>query len=66
MARILVVDDEPLIRKQIARILVKQGHVVHQASNAKSALKFAGEKVFDLSLVIIIFQKKTVCMFSSL
>ena len=51
MARILVVDDEPLIRKQIARILVKQGHVVHQASNAKSALKFAGEKVFDLSLV---------------
>jgi EAL domain-containing protein (putative c-di-GMP-specific phosphodiesterase class I)/CheY-like chemotaxis protein len=51
MARILVVDDEPLIRKQIARILGKQGHVVQQASNAKEALKFAGEKVFDLSLV---------------
>ena len=51
MARILVVDDEPLIRKQIARILEKQGHVVQQASNAKEALKLAGEKVFDLSLV---------------
>ena len=51
MARILVVDDEPLIRKQIARILVKQGHDVQQASNATEALKYAGEKVFDLAIV---------------
>ncbi len=51
MARMLIVDDEPLIRKQIARILVKQGHVVQQACNAEEALKFAGEKVFDLALV---------------
>ena len=51
MARILVVDDEPLIRKQIARILVKQGHDVQQASNASEALKYAGEKVFDLAIV---------------
>ena len=51
MARILVVDDEPLIRKQIARILSKQGHDVQQAIDADQALKFAGDKIFDLALV---------------
>ena len=51
MARILVVDDEPLIRKQIARVLSKQGHDVQQALDAAQALKFAGDKIFDLALV---------------
>ena len=51
MARILVVDDEPLIRKQIARILSKQGHDVQQAADADHALKFVGDKIFDLALV---------------
>jgi EAL domain-containing protein (putative c-di-GMP-specific phosphodiesterase class I) len=51
MARILTVDDEPLIRKQISRILVRQGHEVFQASHGKEALHLAASRSFDLALV---------------
>ena len=51
MARILIVDDEPLIRKQIARILQRQGHEAHQAAGAEQALHLAASRIFDLALV---------------
>ena len=51
MARILTVDDEPLIRKQISRILTRQGHEVFQASHGKEALHLAASRNFDLALV---------------
>ena len=51
MAKILTVDDEPLIRKQIARVLQRYGHEVHQASHGQEALQVASSKHFDLALV---------------
>ena len=51
MARILTVDDEPLIQKQIGRVLERHGHEVFSASQGAEALKLAGAKRFDLALV---------------
>jgi len=51
MAKILTVDDEPLIRKQIARVLQRYGHEVNQASHGQEALQIASSKQFDLALV---------------
>ena len=39
MARILTVDDEPLICRQIDRILSKYGHEVHQFYSGQEALE---------------------------
>jgi DNA-binding response OmpR family regulator len=38
MAEILVIDDEPRMRRLIARILVGAGHLVHQADNGKDGI----------------------------
>ena len=51
MARILTVDDEPLICRQIARILSKYGHEVHQFYNGQDALEAMHKMTFDLALV---------------
>ena len=49
MARILTVDDEPLICRQIDRILSKYGHEVHQFYSGQEALEAV--MGFDLALV---------------
>ena len=51
MAKILTVDDEPLIRKQISRILQRYGHEVHQASMQSEAIQLATIQNFDIALV---------------
>ena len=51
MARILTVDDEPLICRQIARILSKYGHEVHQFYSGQDALEAMHKMEFDLALV---------------
>jgi len=51
MARILTVDDEPLICRQIARILTKYGHEVHQFYSGQDALEAMHKMEFDLALV---------------
>ena len=51
MARILTVDDEPLICRQIDRILSKYGHEVHQFYNGQEALEAMRKMEFDLALV---------------
>jgi len=51
MAKILTVDDEPLVRKQIGRVLQRHGHEVYSASNGQEALKLSKLKHFDLALV---------------
>lgn len=51
MARILTVDDEPLICRQIDRILSKYGHEVHQFYNGQEALEAMQKMEFDLALV---------------
>lgn len=48
---ILVVDDEPNIRKTLGIALESEGHSVVTASNPEDALAEAGERYFDLALV---------------
>jgi len=50
MARILVVDDEPLISKVLDRTLARAGHEVVTASDGDEALQYLGHETFDLIL----------------
>ena len=45
---ILAVDDEPLIRDFIYRILTRDGHTVTTASNGREALDILRQARFDL------------------
>jgi len=51
MARILAVDDDPLVRRCMSRILVNAGHEVVPASHGADALQLASDKAFDVALV---------------
>ena len=48
---ILLIDDEPGIRKTLGIALRAEGHQVTAVSNAKEALIEAGRRYFDLALV---------------
>lgn len=49
--RVLVIDDEPNIRKTLAISLEAEGHQVVAVGNGKDALAEANRSVFDLALV---------------
>ena len=49
--RILVVDDEPLIRETIKRVLGFDGHTVETAGSSREALALFEEDKFDLLIL---------------
>jgi DNA-binding NtrC family response regulator len=51
--RVLIVDDEPLIRWSLSETLNDSGHVVKEAGNAESALRTltAGPDPFDVVIL---------------
>jgi DNA-binding NtrC family response regulator len=51
--RILVVDDEEVIREACQRILRRAGHTVDLASNGEHALKLIRRIHYDLALIDI-------------
>ncbi len=51
MRRVLVVDDEPLIRKAISRLLSRRGYSVVVAASGREALREADQLPFDIALV---------------
>ena len=51
MARILVVDDEPLVRRAVSRLMQRLGHVVAEAADADSALRLTRDTMFDVAFV---------------
>ena len=54
MAKILIADDEQLIRKLIGDCLAKEGHVVLEAENGEIALRlFEAHKDLELALLDI-------------
>jgi DNA-binding NtrC family response regulator len=53
--RVLVVDDEPLIRWSIAETLGAAGHQVVEAEDAASALRAIGDQL-DPNLVLLDFR----------
>lgn len=48
--RILVVDDEPLVRKVVARYLESEGHSIEVAENGNEAFDVFQKNAFDLIL----------------
>ena len=50
-ARILVVDDEPQIRRVMRGALTKQGYIVGDARNAESAFEMLREDRYDLVIL---------------
>lgn len=47
-SRVLLVDDHPEVRRVVRRNLVRAGHVVVEAWNARIAVELAREMSFDL------------------
>jgi CheY-like chemotaxis protein len=50
--RILVVDDEPIVRSWIARLLQEEGYAVEIATDGAQALRIARETRDDFDLVV--------------
>ncbi len=50
--RILVVDDEPLVRRFAARVLEEHGFLVSQAADGAEALRMLREEVPDADAVV--------------
>ena len=51
MARILAVDDEPLVRRAVARVMGRLGHVVAEAGDVSTAPRMAQERAYDIAFV---------------
>lgn len=47
-ARVLVVDDEEMVRNTVQRLLSLNGHEVHEASTGMEALKMSEENEYDI------------------
>ena len=58
MARILVADDEKLVRFTIRKILMSAGHEVTEAENGKVAIETHKAGNFDLLITDIIMPEK--------
>ena len=54
MSRILVIDDEELIRTLISRILTRDGHEVDEAENGEVGLQLIELHQYDLVITDII------------
>lgn len=58
MDRILVVDDEPHIRKMLTKLLSKEGYRVRQAKNGKECLDLCQISDFDLVITDLIMPEQ--------
>jgi PAS domain S-box-containing protein len=52
-ATILVVDDEPVVRDTVARMLRKDGHEVLQAGDGNAALELLAERHDEVALMVL-------------
>lgn len=57
MPKILVVEDDPSLRKIYVTILIKEGYEVAAAVDGKDALRLAGESEPDLILLDMLMPK---------
>ncbi|MEP0822697.1 MAG: response regulator, partial [Ignavibacterium sp.] len=51
--RILIVDDEQIIRESLLFVLRKEGYEVEEAANGRDALKKHEQKAFDIIITDI-------------
>ena len=61
MARVLIVDSHPAIRKWLNASLGKIGHQVDQATDGKTALETASREPIDLMLVAVDLPRMSGC-----
>jgi len=54
MAKILIIDDDPLTLEEIADLLASTGHQVTTGKTAKNAQKLLSDQTFDLVITEII------------
>jgi CheY-like chemotaxis protein len=57
-SRILVVDDEPEIRRMVAEMLTRAGYEVAEASDGKLAIEALTKQPFDLVIADILMPEK--------
>lgn len=58
MARILVIDDDPQVRKYIGQVLIEEGHEVHLAANGKEGLKTQATVKAEIVVLDLIMPEK--------
>ena len=58
MAAILIVDDEELMRKMIAKSLLRLGYKISEAGNGLEALDLLKKHPFDLIIMDLIMPEK--------
>lgn len=51
MARILVLDDDPVFRKTLSKALGARGHDVTPAESGQEAIRLASSRVFDAAII---------------
>ena len=58
-AKILVVDDEEVVRKSLNRILTKEGYAIVEAQDAEKAIEKMETEAFDIALIDMVMPKVT-------
>lgn len=58
MADILVIDDEPLVRKTVRITLERGGHTIVEADNGLAGIRECGRHTFDLVISDILMPGK--------
>jgi DNA-binding response OmpR family regulator len=58
VARILVIDDEPLVRRAICQMLVRGGHTTLEATDGSEGLKLAQAQMPDLVITDLLMPNK--------
>ncbi|MBW2064289.1 MAG: response regulator [Deltaproteobacteria bacterium] len=58
MSRILVIEDDPKIRKVLRKLLEREGHDVEEASDGLEGLRLYRKKPADLVITDIIMPRK--------
>lgn len=54
--RVLVVDDEPLIRWSLAETLIDSGHEVLEAADGRSAIQALSDAPFPVDVILLDFR----------
>ena len=58
MARILIVDDEPIVRDLLRTVLEHDGHTVEEAIDGQEALDAHAKNAYDVAIVDLIMPRK--------
>ncbi len=57
--KILIVDDDPIIRKTLSALLSSEGHLIEKVSSDSKALEISKKKYYDILFIDFIMPKMT-------